>query len=166
MATNFFNYLLKGAIKSNNNNELKHFVKAITTLGGTAKQLFRLLITKPSLVSKKLGKLSKEERKEIGQEYARNQGTDFSFLSSSWMISGEWEGNPLFQVGELTITTTQGKSYTYPSVPLMVWEAMKKAKGRNGSGAGSVFWNLYLHSYKQSASKQKIALAFKIAGVK
>lgn len=43
---------------------------------------------------------------------------------------------------------------------------MKQAQGQNGSGAGSVFWSMFLHSFKGSVFGQMQARVFKLAGVK
>ena len=70
---------------------------------------------------------------------------DFAILSSSWIISGAWSGGYGNKRGILTLDFKGAKhSYTYFNVSIEVWEAMKAARGRNGTGAGSVFWKKYL----------------------
>lgn len=105
---------------------------------------------------------AKEKAKEIIQG-----GGDEAPLSSSWLSYGVWNPvSPIGVSGDLTLTVKTGNSYTYPGVPRAVWDAMKLAKGKNGSGAGSVFWNMFLHSFKGSAFGQMQARVFKLAGVK
>lgn len=67
-------------------------------------------------------------------------GWDNAILSSSWLVAGSYSKS----INALEITTYQGRSYVYPGVSPEVWKQMKLARGRNGSGAGSVFWYLYL----------------------
>lgn len=116
-------------------------------------------------VNKATTKVQKEA--EAKAKATMKGDSDQSSLSSSWLVHGLWEPvSPLGGSGDLTITTKTGDSYTYPGVPKAVWEAMKLATGRNGSGAGSVFWTMFLHSFKKSTFGQLHARVFKLAGVK
>lgn len=65
---------------------------------------------------------------------------DNAVLSSSWLVAGSYSKSR----HSLEITTIKGKSYVYPAVPIDVWAAMKAAKGKNGTGAGSAFWHMFL----------------------
>lgn len=123
-------------------------------------------VSKIESITKKF--ITPEEKKVIEKktEEAAKKGADFALLSSSWIVSGQWNPLTTGDVGDLTITTKTGDSYTYPGVSLKVWEAMKAAKGRNGSGAGTVFWALYLRAFKGSPFGQLQAKVFKLAGVK
>ena len=129
-------------------------------------------ITSPSTkrVNDVLGDLKNEtaKRKVVSQDLivaARKQRED-RILSSSWIVWGRWEPDPTGTVGDLTIETKKGSQYTYPSVPYITWTAMKKARGKNGSGAGSVFWALYLRARKVSTYHFKVSRVFEMAGVR
>lgn len=132
-------------------------------------ELFNKLTKNPVKLAEELGKLKGEAKDAFKQfaEETRQGGIDASALSSSWLTWGEYEPmSPDGTTGNLTLTTKTGRSYTYFSVSQRIWEAMKSAKGRNGTGAGSVFWKMYLNGYFASPSMQKMALAFKLAGIK
>lgn len=165
---NFFDRLLKIALKEITKSivatkEVRDFTQTISFLGGSARTLLNNLLTNPAKVSKQLGSMTKEQSKALGEELAQGENIEFKYLSSSWLVSGEYEQIGVLGVGDLEITTKQGKSYIYPAVPRKVWDAMKSAKGKYGSGAGKVFWETYLRSYKKSTKKQTIAKAFKLA---
>jgi hypothetical protein len=97
---------------------------------------------------------------------AAKKQTEKQMLSSSWIISGKWDPDPTGSVGDLTIETKSGGIYTYPGVPFAVWNAMKKATGQNGSGAGTIFWALYLRNRNVSAYHFKVSYLFKMANKK
>ena len=98
--------------------------------------------TSPTYYRGKVIDLIKWERTE---KRNRKSPYDFSMLSSSWLISGAYNAGYGENRGILTLDFVNAKhSYTYFNIPREVWEAMKAAKGRNGNGAGSVFWNMYL----------------------
>ena len=128
------------------NNVLRHTRVKQAILQHAKVQLQSRGLTPNSFLDQQLEKLSKEELQKIDL-------CDFS-LSSSWIASGcfyprtrtasgSWKGELL-----ITVKTGKHKSYLYPGVPLETWEQMKAAIGANGSGAGWVFWNSYLHGYK------------------
>lgn len=86
-----------------------------------------------------------------------------STLSSSWLVFGIYYGTRKTGAGhlignlELTIhpikSKRPAKNYLYFNVPYNTWKQMTEASGRNGTGAGSVFWNNYLHGYIGGHSK-------------
>lgn len=162
--------------------EFKNIRKQLPQLKGTDQQIkqakqtlakvfetdelnaFRQLLGSPGTFAEKLGKLSPKERKQVSEDIAAaTGGIEESSLSSSWLISGIYEETGI-GVGSLTLTTKQGKSYDYPNVSVLVWEQMKAAKGSNGSGAGSVFWALYLRKYNSSRTRARTSIAFRLAG--
>ena len=146
--------------------------KKINNLSNIQKKLFSQLaldlVSDPKEVASKLGKLGKSGRKlfsETTQSISSNKN-ETKALSSSWIRKGNFVSTSI-GVGELTITTKKGgKNYTYPGVPYKVWFAMKKATGKNGSGAGSVFWALYLRGYANSYIGQFLSKIGKITGIK
>ncbi len=142
-------------------------IKIAKTLKGTPRQLLKALVNDPAKVSKILKDTNAKQRKEISETIQEQQKEheEFSMLSSSWILSGHYKPTTPF-TGELTITTKEGGSYTYPGVPMQTWEAMKKAKGQNGSGAGSIFWATYLRGHKGTFISQATASVFKLAGIK
>lgn len=132
-------------------------------LGSNETDAFRKLLSEPQRLSENLGKMTSQERKDLGETIAdATGGIEESSLHSSWLISGIYEETG-FGVGTLTLTTKQGKSYDYPNVASMVWEQMKSAKGSNGSGAGSVFWVLYLRKYNRTRTRARTSIAFRLA---
>lgn len=138
-------------------------------LGMTPRKLFKLFVDTPELFAKKLGKLSREQRKAISENIEKKVkgSTETANLSSSWIKKGRWSPTGLGSVGDLTIWTKKGKhGYTYPGVEKLVWDAMKKAKGRNGGGAGSVFWTMYLRAFKNSTFGQFLKRMKYLSGVK
>ena len=85
---------------------------------------------------------------------------DRANLSSSWLLYGTWQafvGQDNYWEGIVTLTPYyEGKSgkkkprpsFTIQAFPLTIWCLMKQALGRDGTGAGSVYWNTYLRGLK------------------
>lgn len=116
-------------------------------------------------------KTVQKDFKEMWNDYLNGDGGEFVILSSSWIKTGQYKSTTE-GIGTLTINIQRdGDSklygpYTYPVVPLRVWALMKQAKGKNGSGAGSVFWKLYLHGFIKSGIRAyAYKQLFKIAKV-
>lgn len=152
----------KGTKTSNKNLDYATFTRKQdgTTQYASVKQVNQRVYD----LMKKLG-LTEEQAMAILQHQV-SEGTEFALLSSSWIQSGEYKLTSL-GVGELTISViATGKAYTYPGVVPQVWEAMKGAKGKNGSGAGSVFWALYLRGYRTSYYGRQIATMRELLGSK
>lgn len=109
-------------------------------------------ITEDIKQSKQLAKSEVQNLKDLEQDIKGNftKGIDRKYLSSSWLKYGEYTQLGNTGLGNLTIRILQdGKSkwygpYTYPAVPKLVWDNMKSAVGKNGTGAGSVFWKMFL----------------------
>lgn len=106
---------------------------------------------------------------EMWNDYLNGDGGEFVQLSSSWLHTGQYKSTTQ-GIGTLTVMIRTKKlygPYTYPAVPLKVWNMMKNAKGRNGSGAGTVFWRLYLHQFIHSALREAAYTEiFKVGGLK
>lgn len=139
------------------------------TLGLTPRRLFKLFTDAPEEFAKQLGKLSREQRKIISENIQKkvSGSIESANLSSSWIKKGQWIPIGIGSVGDLTIWTKKGKhGYTYPGVEKKIWKAMKRAKGRNGGGAGSVFWALYLRAFKKSTFGQFQKRMQYLSGVK
>lgn len=80
-------------------------------------------------------------------------------LSSSWIVKGHYKSYPNSTIGNLTIWIKNkfgSKPYTYPNVDKTIWFKMQEAKGQNGTGAGSVFWKYFLHTWIHSALRDFI----------
>ncbi len=162
---NFFNLILKISVYFK---EVRAFATLLSKLKTkTMKDLMFKVIESPEEVAEVLGNLNTAERKAIAEEVqdAVDEGGEVVMLKSSWMLSGIWEPYAQGQVGNLSITLKSGKSYTYPGVPLTVWDAMKRAPGGYNKGAGTQFWALYLRGAKTTTGYNQVALAFKLAGV-
>lgn len=132
----------------------------------TPQRLIATILTAPGKVTEDLSKLTTEQRRVLGnaiEASARQEGSDAQSLSSSWITFGVYEPVGLGTSGFLTITTVQGKSYTYPGVSLFTWQEMKAAKGRDGSGAGTVFWATYLRGFKGSVGGIQTSAVFQTA---
>lgn len=149
--------------------ELKEFTKLSSSMKGLRlKRALRKTLIEKSLpfvkkIPKRYDKITPEAFKPIAKKWNElvdrikapsDLNGDFALLSSSWLLSGSFNPDPSGQAGELTITTKQGRSYPYPGVSTRTWEAMKKATGSHGTGAGSVFWVMYLHHWRGSATRK------------
>lgn len=80
-------------------------------------------------------------------------------LSSSWFKKGLfYKSNQSLKVGVLQglfqSDTSKNKRwygvYTYPNVPEETWNLMKIQKGKNGTGAGTIFWKYFLRGFLPS----------------
>lgn len=92
---------------------------------------------------------------------------DAAPLSSSWCYYGVWSASTNkenYWIGVLNLTVKReykdgrvviGKTYTYQQFPLTVWSLMKAALGRDGTGAGSVYWRAYIRGWR--AGKEVVA---------
>lgn len=146
--------------------KLKKISKLLKT---SPRKLWETFVNTPEEFANKLSKIPKQARKEFSEavEKATKKQTETQTLSSSWIKKGTWTPVGLGVSGDLTIWTVKGKhGYTYPGVDYAVWTAMKKAKGRNGGGAGSVFWAMYLRQFKSSTFGQFLKRMQKLTGVK
>jgi len=83
-------------------------------------------------------------------------------LSSSWLKRGHYIPNGP-ATGTLTIMVNSDKTpgkwygpYTYNQVRIETWEAMTQARGKNGTGAGSVFWKDFLHHWMPSKLRKYV----------
>lgn len=96
-----------------------------------------------------------QDKKEFNNHLENGNSTQ---LSSSWIKSGRW--NPTHKnklIGNLTIwLKTNYGPYTYPAFPYEYWIEMTKAKGMNGTGAGSVLWKVWLRQWLVSDLRQEI----------
>ncbi|UZQ30847.1 MAG: hypothetical protein OHM56_04905 [Spiroplasma phoeniceum] len=113
---------------------------------------------------KDIGFLDKNKYKEIVKSLTPIE-SNWTILSSSWCKKGLFQiTNKQKLIGNLTILIQSDNdkqrrwygSYTYPKVHIQVWQAMKSATGKNGSGAGSVFWNMWLHVWLRSELREYV----------
>lgn len=133
------------------------------------KKIYEDFIKTPQKFAEKLGKMSRVQRQRFSEALgeAQTKAQESKKLSSSWIKRGEWTPVGSGSSGDLTIWTVKGKiGYTYPGVDYRIWTAMKSAKGKNGSGAGSVFWTMYLRSFKSSSFGQFLKRVQKLSGIK
>lgn len=147
-------------------NKLKQISKILKT---SPRKLFEDFVKQPENFAKKLGSMTSAKRKAFAEALgkAQKKTAETQSLSSSWIRKGSWTPTGSGESGDLTIWTKKGKvGYTYPGVGFRTWEAMKKAKGQNGGGAGSVFWTMYLHGFKKSTYGQFIKKLQKLTGIK
>lgn len=152
--------------------EIANVIKLSKLLKTAPKEMLNTFYKNPEKFAEKLKDMGAKQRKIFSEDImkAQQQGDmtkQFAMLSSSWIASGTWDPSMTGDVGDLTITLLKtGDSYTYPGVSIKVWEAMKRAKGKNGGGAGSVFWAMYLRKFKGSTYGRLQAKVFKLAGIK
>lgn len=79
-------------------------------------------------------------------------------MSSSWIQRGLYNRISNTNNGIMTIFIRSDKDkkkrlygpYIYPLIPIEVWTAMVRAKGKNGTGAGTVFWRMWLRKWLKS----------------
>lgn len=88
------------------------------------------------------------------------QVSDTAMLSSSWCYSGTWVAyvsQDNYWEGVLYLTVYRegkfgekipAKTYSYYPFPLTTWCLMKQALGRDGTGAGTVYWQTYMRGFK------------------
>ena len=129
------------------NNAEKNLKIVGNPLAVVKKNIHQLLLDDPVLGEK----VAKEKLLEGGGYYAK--------LSSSWVQSAVYYKEE--QVLELKIKKNP-TWYTYKNVPNYVWESMRAAVGKNGTGAGSVLWranilassrtSIYVNSKKYAKS--------------
>ncbi|WP_342275746.1 hypothetical protein [Spiroplasma endosymbiont of Nebria brevicollis] len=86
-------------------------------------------------------------------------------LSSSWLKKGLfYKSNKSLKLGLLQVLiqsdTYKNKRwygpYTYPNVNEETWELMKVQKGKNGSGAGTIFWRYFLRGFLPSQIRKYV----------
>ncbi|WP_375316883.1 hypothetical protein [Spiroplasma endosymbiont of Virgichneumon dumeticola] len=86
-------------------------------------------------------------------------------LSSSWLKKGNfYKSNKSLKLGLLQVLiqsdTSKNKRwygpYTYPNVSEETWNLMKVQKGKNGSGAGTIFWRYFLRSFLPSQIRKYV----------
>lgn len=115
---------------------------------------------------KELDKLfSNDEKKELDKiQQLKNKASnidsktkDFYLenwidLSSSWFKKGYYElRDKEANIGQLTAMFQSDNSkslkwygpYTYPAFPVEIWLLMIEQKGKNGNGAGTIFWKYW-----------------------
>ncbi len=163
---NLFNIILKFALLSVRSRELTSYAKVLRKVSPHVKNYINDILTNPEKVSRRLLTLNRQGRKELALEVNEalidnGEKVDFAFVNSSWIISGVFEKIVVGSAGNLTLTLKNGRSYTYYGVPQAVWDNMKQ-----GTHAGTKFWALYLRGGHSSVSYQKVALAFKLAGIR
>ena len=129
-------------------------------------------ILDPEEVLKALKSASPEEIKALEEDIKRVneaqqeeaiKSIDYSTLekealSSSWVKYGSFQQIKGSVLGMLTIWVQSDNDkkhrkygpYTYPYVNRDIWISMKIARGKNGTGAGSVMWNFFLRSWLPS----------------
>lgn len=88
------------------------------------------------------------------------QVSDTAILSSSWCYSGTWVAyvsQDNYWEGVLYLTVYRegkfgekipSKTYSYYPFPLTTWCLMEQALGRDGTGAGSVYWRTYMRGWR------------------
>lgn len=117
--------------------------------------------------AKELGKMNTQSRKAAAKILGETQDkvSETVRMSSSWIVQCNWTPtNADGSAGEMILWTKNSPiGYAYPGVSYRVWTAMKNAKGQNGSGAGTVFWALYLRRFKGSSQYKYLQKLKKLA---
>ncbi|WP_425380760.1 hypothetical protein [Spiroplasma endosymbiont of Polydrusus pterygomalis] len=117
----------------------------------------RSIINKLSKFSEK--GVTKENKEKLNKAELNKDSQDWVILSSSWFKKGTfYKSNIQLKSGLLTglfqSDTSKNKRwygpYTYPSFPEEIWVLMTQQRGKNGSGAGSIFWKYWLRSWLPS----------------
>lgn len=112
---------------------------------------------------KKGKNLFKENKKDKEQDNKDNKG--WVILSSSWLKKGSfYKSNQSLKFGLLQVLIQSDNSknkrwygpYTYPNVSEETWNIMKVQKGKNGSGAGTIFWRYFLKGFLPSQIRKYV----------
>lgn len=112
---------------------------------------------------KKGKNLFKEDKKVKEQDNKDKKG--WVILSSSWLKKGSfYKSNQSLKLGLLQVLiqsdTSKNKRwygpYTYPNVSEETWNIMKVQKGKNGSGAGTIFWKYFLKGFLPSQIRKYV----------
>ncbi|WP_342254557.1 hypothetical protein [Spiroplasma endosymbiont of Zeiraphera isertana] len=89
----------------------------------------------------------------------------WELLSSSWFKKGRFiVDNKNLKVGTLTTLFQSDNDkrqiwygpYTYPTFPQEIWILMTQAKGKNGSGAGTIFWKFWNRKWLPSQLRKYV----------
>lgn len=171
---NFYDLILNEALKKPSG----EFIKGISniTKAGSPINFIRQFLKNPNILANQLKGLNLSELSQLSnllqniiQEKQNTEiqdnKTEARALSSSWLVFAVY--TPLTETnGTIKITTIEGSSYDFPTpIRKKTWDDMKAAKGRNGTGAGKVFWDQYWHAIKRGTAKQGQAVIFKILGI-
>ncbi|WP_375317226.1 hypothetical protein [Spiroplasma endosymbiont of Virgichneumon dumeticola] len=119
--------------------------------------------------AKKINNLLKDNTKDLNDkdiEEANNKDEKgWVVLSSSWLKKGNfYKSNKSLKLGLLQVLiqsdTSKNKRwygpYTYPNVSEETWNLMKVQKGKNGSGAGTIFWRYFLRDFLPSQIRKYV----------
>lgn len=171
---NLFDFILK-VLKTTPVNELIAQLEQIAGKANKTKASFsnfkNVFFNSPDKLAEEITKLSPVELGQLSEAIAKARltqgyedkktGAESRALSSSWLIHGVY--TPINEKeGVITITTIQGKDYFFPKpIKYSTWERMKYAQGRNGSGAGQIFWDEYWFKLKGKQPKGTMAKVFK-----
>lgn len=172
---NLFDFILKVLKKTPQSQLIKELTNIAAKSTGstpTLQNFTKTLFQSPDKLAEELGKLSPVELGKLSEAVAKARqdsgykdketGAESQALSSSWLIYGVY--TPINDnTGTITITTIQGKDYFFPKpIKYSTWERMKYAQGRNGSGAGQIFWDEYWFKLKGKQPKPGVATLFKL----
>ncbi|CAB1054372.1 hypothetical protein [Spiroplasma endosymbiont of Danaus chrysippus] len=106
----------------------------------------------------KFDNLFKENEEEIPDNA-------WEVLSSSWFKKGRFTvDNKNLKIGTLTTLFQSDNDkrqiwygpYTYPTFPQEIWILMTQAKGKNGSGAGTIFWKFWNRKWLPSQLRKYV----------
>lgn len=131
------------------------------------KALLKAFKTNPTQIVNKLDKIGREGRKDLALDTGftdeinttvKNEQHDAgdkesAHLSSSWQYWGEFEWTSRTTGTLWLMTKYSPKEYICPNFPAHLWELMKAAKGENGSGSGTVWWQWYRKFRKTKTAK-------------
>lgn len=110
---------------------------------------------------KEINLLNKDERNKALKSLNVTEAIPIS-LSSSWIKKGQFLQKANSINGTMILWIQSDKDpkhrwygpYVYPHIDKQLWLLMKEAKGKNGTGAGSIMWKYFLHSWFPSAIRQ------------
>lgn len=131
-------------------------------------ELDKLLFKPIKKISKLFNEDTKDEKnlnnKDINEEEIKDE-KGWVILSSSWFKKGLFYiTNKSLKLGVLQglfqSDTSKNKRwygpYIYPNVSIETWELMKVQKGKNGSGAGTIFWKYFLREFLPSQIRKYV----------
>lgn len=148
--------------------ELAELKNQLNKMGNISKTFKNAVIPNEyKYIKNKINKVSNLFNEQDNKEEKQNNQDEkgWVILSSSWFKKGNFYlSNKTTKTGVLLglFQSDNSKSkkwygaYTYPSFPQEIWELMKIQKGKNGTGAGQVFWDYFLKGFLPSAIRKYV----------
>lgn len=159
-AEQLFKTFLSQSINKKFDNDLD-FMHYLSNPNNVLKDIKKIPQDKVNNLVKDFNQNFSNKNKESQDKLKNINEFTYTNLSSSWLKKGKLTiTNKSSLYGVLTIMINSDKNpkwygpYTYPLISIKTWELMKEQKGKNGSGAGTIFWRYFLDVYYPSQFRQ------------